>query len=130
MDFFTGEKLGSSRFALAMSAITLLFTFLILMNGLKQALFKKRNEPPVVFHWLPFIGSALSYGQEPNKFLGECKAKVRRGSTSSEKSKLVLIRSLLSSTVTSSPSSFSAGKSQHIWGPRGTISSSTGNKLI
>ena len=87
MDVFTGERLGLSKFALAMSAITLLFTFFILMNGLKQALFKKRNEPPVVFHWLPFIGSALSYGQEPNKFLGECKAKVRRSSTSSEKVK-------------------------------------------
>ena len=68
MGVFVGERLGLSNLALAMSAITSFFTFFVLMNGLKQALFKKRNEPPVVFHWLPFVGSALSYGQEPNKF--------------------------------------------------------------
>ena len=130
MGIFTGERLGLSKFALAMSAITLFFTFFVLMNGLKQALFKKRNEPPVVFHWLPFVGSALSYGQEPNKFLSQCKAKVREDSIFSEKLKPILIRLLLRSTVTSSPSSFSAGKSQHIWGPQETISSSMGNKLI
>ncbi len=81
MDVFVGKRLDLSKITMAMSAITLLFTFFVLMNALKQALFKKRNEPPVVFHWLPFIGSALSYGQEPNKFLGKCKAKVRRHSS-------------------------------------------------
>ena len=81
MDVSAARRLDLSKFAMAMSAITLLFTFFVLMNGLKQALFKKRNEPPVVFHWLPFIGSALSYGQEPNKFLSECRAKVSTDSS-------------------------------------------------
>jgi hypothetical protein len=26
------------------------------------------NEPPVVFHWLPIIGSTVTYGIDPYKF--------------------------------------------------------------
>ena len=48
----------------------------VLLNVLKQLLFKLKDEPPVVFHWFPFIGSAISYGQEPTKFLQQCQAKV------------------------------------------------------
>ncbi|EPQ54358.1 cytochrome P450 [Gloeophyllum trabeum ATCC 11539] len=31
--------------------------------------------PPVVFHWLPFVGSAPSYGNDPLKFFFECREK-------------------------------------------------------
>ena len=54
--------------------------FLILLvclsNVLQQVLLKKRNEPPLVFHWLPVIGSTVSYGLDPFKFFFECQAKV------------------------------------------------------
>ena len=76
MGVLAGMGLGLPHYVVTMTAITLFFTFFVLMNAVKQALFKKKKEPPVVFHWLPFVGSALSYGQEPNKFLGGCKAKV------------------------------------------------------
>lgn len=32
--------------------------------------------PPVVFHWLPFIGSAASYGNDPLNFFFKCREKV------------------------------------------------------
>ncbi|KAM0341350.1 hypothetical protein ACHAPU_010093 [Fusarium lateritium] len=47
----------------------------ILFNVLSQLLFKNPNEPPVVFHWLPFIGSTVTYGMDPPKFFKENRAK-------------------------------------------------------
>ena len=32
--------------------------------------------PPVVFHYIPWFGSAAGYGQDPYKFLFECREKV------------------------------------------------------
>ncbi len=77
MDVFALQEFGLSIYALIVTVITFLIALIVLVNGLKQALFKKRNEPPVVFHWLPFIGSALAYGEEPIKFLSDCQAKVK-----------------------------------------------------
>jgi sterol 14-demethylase len=50
---------------------------LIIANVLKQLLFKKANEPPLVFHLLPFIGSTITYGIDPVKFFFNCRQKVR-----------------------------------------------------
>jgi sterol 14-demethylase len=49
----------------------------VVLNVLKQLLFKNPNEPPVVFHWFPIIGSTVTYGIDPYKFFFECKEKVR-----------------------------------------------------
>jgi sterol 14alpha-demethylase len=43
-----------------------------------QVLWKDKRLPPVVFHWFPFIGSALSYGKSPVDFARECREKVSR----------------------------------------------------
>jgi sterol 14-demethylase len=32
--------------------------------------------PPLVFHWIPIFGSAARYGNDPLKFLLECREKV------------------------------------------------------
>ena len=77
MDGCAGRSIVSSTCMVTVATITLLVTSLILVNGAKQALFKRPNEPLVVFHWLPFVGSAISYGQEPIKFLDDCQAKVK-----------------------------------------------------
>lgn len=50
----------------------------ILFNVLQQLAFKIPNEPPLVFHWLPIIGSTVTYGIDPFKFFFDCQAKVRR----------------------------------------------------
>ncbi|BCR95244.1 cytochrome P450 [Aspergillus luchuensis] len=47
----------------------------VILNVLRQLLFKNPNEPPLVFHWFPFIGSTISYGMDPYKFFFDCRAK-------------------------------------------------------
>ncbi|ORX97557.1 eburicol 14 alpha-demethylase-like protein [Clohesyomyces aquaticus] len=40
----------------------------VVLNVLQQLLFKKPNEPPMVFHWFPVLGSTITYGMDPYKF--------------------------------------------------------------
>lgn len=40
----------------------------VVLNVLNQLMFKNPNEPPVVFHWLPLIGSTVTYGMDPPAF--------------------------------------------------------------
>ena len=49
----------------------------VVLNVLKQLLFKNPNEPPVVFHWFPVIGSTITYGIDPYAFFFDCRKKVR-----------------------------------------------------
>lgn len=49
----------------------------VILNVLSQLLLKNPNEPPVVFHLFPIIGSTVSYGMDPYKFFFDNKAKVR-----------------------------------------------------
>ena len=59
------------------TAFACIMVFAIAANVLQQTLLAKSNEPPVVFHWLPLIGSTVTYGIDPFKFFFECQAKVR-----------------------------------------------------
>ncbi|KAF5346166.1 hypothetical protein D9758_009926 [Tetrapyrgos nigripes] len=48
----------------------------IIVNVLWQLLIPRRKtEPPLVFHWLPIIGSAIEYGNNPLKFFLTCREK-------------------------------------------------------
>nr|AWJ58298.1 14-alpha sterol demethylase [Aspergillus pseudoviridinutans] len=49
----------------------------ILLNVVYQLFFRlwNRTEPPMVFHWVPFLGSAISYGIDPYKFFFACREK-------------------------------------------------------
>ncbi|KAK7205657.1 cytochrome P-450 lanosterol 14-alpha-demethylase [Myxozyma melibiosi] len=47
----------------------------VVVNALKQVLFKDPNRPPVVFHWIPVFGSAASYGMDPYKFFEDNRKK-------------------------------------------------------
>jgi sterol 14-demethylase len=47
----------------------------ILFNVLFQLLPRRVSEPPLVFHYLPFIGNAISYGTDPFAFYTECRKK-------------------------------------------------------
>ncbi|KAJ1033819.1 hypothetical protein NDA16_000029 [Ustilago loliicola] len=48
----------------------------ILLNVASQLLLPKpKNLPPVVFHFVPIIGSAIYYGIDPYKFFFECREK-------------------------------------------------------
>lgn len=48
----------------------------VVLNVLSQLLLKNPNEPPIVFHWVPFIGSTVSYGIDPFDFFFKCREKV------------------------------------------------------
>lgn len=49
---------------------------LIILANVLQQLYKRPNEPPVVFHYVPIIGSAIAYGMNPFNFFFECQKKV------------------------------------------------------
>ena len=48
----------------------------IVVNIISQLLFHDKTKPPVVFHWIPFLGSTITYGLDPYAFLFSCKEKV------------------------------------------------------
>jgi sterol 14alpha-demethylase len=60
----------------ALLALTAFITIAILLNILNQLLFRNPNEPPVVFHLVPFVGSTITYGIDPFKFFFACREKV------------------------------------------------------
>ncbi|TLD20436.1 hypothetical protein PspLS_08601 [Pyricularia sp. CBS 133598] len=47
----------------------------VILNALWQQLPRPKSEPPLVFHWLPFIGNAVSYGTDPYRFYSRCREK-------------------------------------------------------
>ncbi|KAK9478284.1 cytochrome P450 [Lipomyces japonicus] len=47
----------------------------IVLNVLSQVLFKDPSLPPLVFNWVPFIGSAVTYGIDPYKFFEDNRKK-------------------------------------------------------
>ena len=48
----------------------------VVLNVLNQVLFRNSNEPPMVFHWFPLIGSTITYGMDPPRFFQENREKV------------------------------------------------------
>lgn len=54
----------------------------VVINVLCQLLIKNPHEPPVVFHWFPFIGSTVTYGMDPYGFFEGCRKKVGKSSFS------------------------------------------------
>ena len=47
----------------------------IATNIAKQLFFRDPHKPPVVWHWLPLVGSTVDYGQDPYKFFFKCREK-------------------------------------------------------
>ncbi|KAJ5669562.1 hypothetical protein N7462_010632 [Penicillium macrosclerotiorum] len=65
----TGQIIRISCYAAALVLIS------VGLNVIHQLVFYKRNEPPVVFHWFPIMGSTIRYGMDPYKFFFECREK-------------------------------------------------------
>ncbi|KAI1323670.1 cytochrome P450 [Xylariaceae sp. FL0255] len=51
------------------------FLTAIFVNLLHQQLPRSKTEPPLVFHWIPFVGSAIPYGTDPCRFYMRCREK-------------------------------------------------------
>ena len=58
------------------AAIAMLLMLATLTTVMQQILFKNPNEPPIVFHWLPVLGSTVTYGIDPFRFFFDCQRKV------------------------------------------------------
>ncbi|KAJ6461291.1 lanosterol 14-alpha-demethylase [Mycena vulgaris] len=68
------QKVDSSRWLLLAFVNTPLLA--ILFNAVWQKIApRKASDPPVVFHWLPIIGSAIWYGNDPINFFQSCQEK-------------------------------------------------------
>ncbi|KAL8949318.1 MAG: hypothetical protein Q9222_004557 [Ikaeria aurantiellina] len=71
-----GEQLSNRSAAVIVASGLVAFLVLaIVINVLRQLLFKNPKEPPLVFHWVPFIGSTISYGIDPYIFFFKCREK-------------------------------------------------------
>jgi len=69
------SQLGIFLQVVVVLAVTLSVT--VFVNVAQQLLFKNPNEPPVVFHWFPVVGSTITYGIDPPRFFHVNRAKVR-----------------------------------------------------
>ena len=70
------QTANQSIIAIIASGFAAFIVVAVLLNVLWQLLLKNSKEPPVVFHWVPFIGSTISYGIDPYKFFFRCQEKV------------------------------------------------------
>ena len=65
-----GQVLRISGYGIALVLIA------VVLNVISQLFFYSKNEPPVVFHWFPILGSTISYGMDPYRFFLSCRKKV------------------------------------------------------
>ncbi|KAL8997156.1 MAG: hypothetical protein Q9169_003483 [Polycauliona sp. 2 TL-2023] len=71
-----GEQLSKRSTGVILAAGLATFCVLtVILNVLRQLLFRNPKEPPLVFHWVPFIGSTISYGIDPYIFFFNCRKK-------------------------------------------------------
>jgi hypothetical protein len=66
---------GTSTWQIAGIAFGAFITLSILINVIRQLLPQNPNEPPLVFHWVPFVGNTITYGIDPFKFFFACRKK-------------------------------------------------------
>ena len=97
----------SPNHIMALAAISFKFAALTLvilcLHRLSQYLFGRRDKPPIVPYWLPFVGSAITYGRDPQAFFFRSREKVNV-----IRPDLSVVANRLSSTAMSSPSCFLA----------------------
>lgn len=78
MERFPLTSVGSASQVLTAATLSVCFIIsAVLLNVLRQLLLRNPKEPPIVFHWVPFVGNAVSYGIDPYRFFSECQKKVR-----------------------------------------------------
>ncbi|KAI9849050.1 MAG: Sterol 14-alpha demethylase [Thelocarpon superellum] len=69
------QLLERSVVVLVGASLATLLVLVVVLNVVRQLLFKNPHEPPVVFHWFPVVGSTVSYGIDPYEFFFRCQRK-------------------------------------------------------
>lgn len=65
----------ASTTTVVLFTLTSFLTLSVIYNVLHQLLSLNPHEPPMVFHFLPWIGSTVTYGIDPYKFFFRCREK-------------------------------------------------------
>ena len=76
VDFLNDQAPNRSIGAIVAATFIFFCVLVIILNVLSQLLFRNPNEPPLVFHWVPFFGNTIVYGIDPYKFFFACRQKV------------------------------------------------------
>ncbi|KAJ9611188.1 Sterol 14-alpha demethylase cyp51c [Cladophialophora chaetospira] len=58
-----------------LATVAVIILVSIVTNLLKQLFYRDPYKPPVVWHWVPLIGSTVDYGQDPYSFFFRCREK-------------------------------------------------------
>ena len=68
---------GQPTYLLAVMGIGTFIAAAIIINVMLQLLpvRRKGSDPPVVFHYVPIIGSTITYGINPYRFFADCRRK-------------------------------------------------------
>lgn len=67
---------NTATWKVGLSAFAIFFFASILLNVASQLLVRRNTtDPPVVFHWVPIIGSTITYGIDPYRFFFDCREK-------------------------------------------------------
>jgi len=74
--YLLSSWLGLSLTAQIFLVPTISIFLYIIKHVLQQLVFVDKTQPPVVFSWLPLIGSTVEYGIEPYKFYAKYQKKV------------------------------------------------------
>ena len=69
---------NTSTFVICAIGASAFLAFAVILNVLQQLMLRRPREPPVVFHWIPIIGSTITYGIDPYRFFFSNRQKVRR----------------------------------------------------
>ncbi|KAK5259659.1 Sterol 14-alpha demethylase cyp51c [Exophiala xenobiotica] len=57
------------------TALVLVILASVATTIVKQLFYRNAHKPPVVWHWVPWIGSTVDYGKDPYKFFFKCREK-------------------------------------------------------
>lgn len=68
---------GQPTYIIALLGFGAFIAISIFLNVLRQVvpIGRTSTDPPLVFHWVPFIGSTITYGIDPYKFFFESRKK-------------------------------------------------------
>ncbi|KAI0749433.1 sterol 14 alpha-demethylase [Daedaleopsis nitida] len=69
------RTVGTSAPPVLLLALVLFAPLAVLLNALWQLRPRPKSQPPMVWHWIPVLGSALAYGRDPLGFFRECREK-------------------------------------------------------